>query len=88
MVYLGYINNTWVDYGRDCSHDNLVITEKDGTLKNKIYLNNFKNRKFKEIYSQYAYEGDTITDESDELVTLTGSKQVSTKIVITYQLIN
>lgn len=85
MAYLGYINNTWVDYGRDCS--GLAITEKDGTLKNKIYLNNFKNRKFKEIFSRYAYEGDTITDETDELVTLTGSKQVSTKIVITYQLI-
>ena len=44
--------------------------------------------KFKEIFTQYAYEGDTITDENDELVTLTGSKQVSTKIVITYQVIN
>ena len=62
--------------------------KKNGTLGNKIYLNNFKNRKFKEIFSKYAYEGDTITDEMDELVTLTGSKKVSTKIVITYQLMD
>lgn len=81
----GYINNTWVNYGLD--YNGLKITAKDGTQSNKIYLNNFKNRKFKEIFSQYAYEGDTITDEFDELVSLTGNKQISTKIVITYQLI-
>ena len=50
-------------------------------------LNLYENRKFKEIFTQYAYEGDTITDEEDELVTLTGSKQISTKIIIIYQLI-
>ena len=51
-------------------------------------LKTYKDRKFKEIFTQYAYEGDTITDENDELVTLTGSKQVSTKIIIIYQLLS
>lgn len=73
----GYINNTWVDY----------------TNNN---LNQYNERKFKEIFTQYAYEGDTRTENTynngteatDELITLTGTKQVSTKIVITYQLLN
>ena len=74
----GYINNTLVDYSKEF-----------GTTSNKKYisLNNYKDRKFKEIYTQYAYEGDTITDENDELVTLTGSKQIATKIIIIYQLL-
>ena len=48
-------------------------------------LNQYKNDKFKEIYTQYAYEGDTVQDENDDWVTLTGSKQVTTKIIIIYQ---
>jgi len=67
----GYIHNNLVDYTGD-----------------KRSLRSLKNQnitKFKEIFSQYAYEGDTITDENDELVSVTGSKQISTKIVITYQ---
>ena len=83
----GYINNTLVDYGRSCSGLAITSTPENGSKNDKIYLNNFKNRKFKEIFSQYAYEGDTVTDEFDELVSLTGTKQISTKIVITYQLI-
>ena len=50
-------------------------------------LKNYENEKFREIFTQYAYEGDTITDENDELVTLTGSKQIATKIIIIYQLL-
>ena len=74
----GYINNTFVDY----------------TNNN---LRQYGNRKFKEIFSQYAYEGDTLTEGtylspgeevSDDLITLTGTKQIATKIVITYQLLN
>ena len=46
---------------------------------------------FKEIFSQYNYEGDTIstyTEDGEVLETLTGTKQASSKIVITYQAIN
>lgn len=50
----GYIHDTWVDY----STNNLQVVSNNGT------------RRFKETYTQYAYEGDTITDENDELVTL------------------
>ena len=67
----GYIHNNLVDY----TGDNRSLR----SLKNQNIT------KFKEIFSQYAYEGDTITDENDELVSVTGSKQISTKIVITYQ---
>lgn len=50
-------------------------------------LEMYKDRKFKEIFSEYTYEGDTITsDDGDE--TLTGTMQTSAKIVITYQLID
>ena len=74
----GFINNTLVDYSK----------EFDGPSgKKKISLNNFKDREFNEVFTQYAYEGDTITDENDELVTLTGSKQIATKIIIIYQLL-
>lgn len=77
----GYINNTWVDYS--AKYNNIENSESEGY----IYLNYYKDRLFKETFSQYAYEGDTLTTEDDELETLTGSKQVSTKIVITYQLL-
>ena len=50
-------------------------------------MKDYKDKKFREIFTQYAYEGDTITDENDELVTLTGSKQIATKIIIIYQLL-
>ena len=70
----GYINNTWVDYSKQYSGK-------------YIYLNYYKNRLFKETFAQYAYEGDTLTTEDDELETLTGSQQISTKIIITYQLL-
>ena len=82
----GYINNTLVDYSKEFSSAGLSL----GTVTeaNKIYLNNFKDRKFKEIFTQYSYEGDTITDETNgEITTLTGSHQVSTKIIIIYQLL-
>ena len=52
-----------------------------------LSLNYYKDRLFKETFAQYAYEGDTLTTEDDELETLTGSHQVSTKIIITYQLL-
>ena len=69
----GYINNVLVDY----------------TSNN---LNNYKDEKFIEIFSQYSYEGDTLTVETNDdgvaYETLTGTKQASTKIVITYQLIS
>ena len=80
----GYINNVWVDYSISYSGYSLGNNLKES---NKIYLNNFENRKFKEIFSEYSYEGDTIEVEGDEYETLTGTKQTSTKIVITYQLL-
>ena len=49
-------------------------------------LKNYKDRRFKETFTQYAYEGDTISDE-EGIVSLTGSKQISTKIIIIYQLL-
>ena len=85
----GYINNTLIDYSKD--FDDLDFgpeSASKGTLDNKIYLNNFKNRTFKEVFTQYAYEGDTVTDITNgEITTLTGSQQISTKIVIIYQLL-
>lgn len=81
----GYINNTYVDYGQD--FNNLKISSIKGTNPAKIYLNNFKDRKFKETFSQYSYEGDTLTTEDDELISVTGTKQISTKIIITYELL-
>ena len=50
-------------------------------------LMKYENDSFKEIFSEYSYEGDTIEVEGDEYETLTGTKQTSTKIVITYQLL-
>lgn len=50
----GYIHDKWVDY----STNNLQTVSNNGA------------KRFKETYTQYAYEGDTITDENDELVTL------------------
>lgn len=71
----GYIDSTWVTYESN-------------------YLNMYKDKKFKETFVQYAYEGDTITESTydgenvtDELISLTGTHQISTKIVITYQLL-
>jgi len=52
-------------------------------------LKQYQTNQFKEIFTQYAYEGDTISDDSTgELVTLTGNKQISTKIIIIYQVIS
>ena len=50
------------------------------------YLRQYENRQFQEIFSEYTYEGDTITSEDGE-ETLTGTRQTSAKIVITYQLL-
>ena len=76
----GYINNTFVDYSQKIGPT--AATQK------YVYLNYYKDRKFKEIFTQYAYEGDTISDDSTgELITLTGSKQISTKIIIIYQVL-
>ena len=76
----GYINNTFVNYSKEYSGI------KNGEAKKYIYLNYFKDRLFKETFVQYAYEGDTLTTEDDELESLTGSKQIATKIIIIYQL--
>ena len=68
----GYINNTLVDY-----------TKYGHSLKD------YSDKKFKEVFTQYAYEGDTISDNTNgEITTLTGSKQISTKIIIIYQLVD
>ena len=81
----GYINNAWVDYSLKY---NYIKNDSAGKgLEKYIYLNYYKDRIFKETFSQYAYEGDTLTTEDDELETLTGSQQISTKIIITYQLL-
>ena len=50
------------------------------------YLRQYEDRQFQEIFSEYTYEGDTITSEDGE-ETLTGTRQTSAKIVITYQLL-
>jgi hypothetical protein len=86
--WLGSINKdakTRIDmyiYGGKGYINNVLVDYTDNNLMQ------YNDKYFKETYAQYAYEGDTITDENDELVTLTGSKQVSTKIVITYQILN
>ena len=84
----GYINNTYVDYGQVFDDKaSLDVSAVNNTDPTKIYLNNFKDRKFKETFSQYSYEGDTLTTEDDELISLTGTKQIATKIIITYELL-
>lgn len=69
----GYINNTYVDYSE--------------TADLKRSLSAYSGRRFQEIFSEYTYEGDTITSD-DGQETLTGTKQTSSKIVITYRLID
>lgn len=72
----------------------MFINGDSGYINNTFvdYSNNnllmYKDSRFKETFSQYAYEGDTIQDENDELVSLTGTKQISTKIIITYEELN
>ena len=74
------------------------VNELIKTLKAEIYtasiqlhkaqnLNYYKDRFFRETFTQYAYEGDTLSVEGDEMETLTGISQIATKIVITYQLL-
>lgn len=72
----------YISGGKGFIHNTLVDYSKEGHN-----LKDYKDKKFREIFTQYAYEGDTITDENDELVTLTGSKQIATKIIIIYQLL-
>lgn len=65
----GYINNVLVDY----------------TGNN---LKSHEGSKFKEIFTQYAYEGDTISsnpEDGGEIISLTGNKQIATKIIIIYK---
>lgn len=58
-------------------------TKVDYTQNN---LGNFKNSRFTETFSQYAYKGDTISvGEGDGVETITGNVQEKTKIVITYR---
>ena len=77
----GYINNVLVDYSKKYS--------VGGTNK-YIYLNYYEGKSFKEIFSIYTYEGDTLTvettDEGEAYETITGTQDTSSKIVITYQL--
>ena len=69
----------------------MYISGKSGYINNtwvdysSNYLNQYKNNQFREIFSQYTYEGDTVTSE-DGTETLTGTQQTSAKIVITYRL--
>ena len=63
--------------------NNTLVDFTDNNLKQ------YQTYQFKEVFTQYAYEGDTISDDSTgELVTLTGNKQISTKIIIIYQVIS
>ena len=87
----GYINNAYVDYSINYEQkiDNNKTHEygdSDGS-DGYIYLNYYKDRFFRETFTQYAYEGDTLSVEGDEMETLTGISQIATKIVITYQLL-
>lgn len=77
----GYINNAFVDYTLEYS------TLQNSESEKYVYLNYYKDRLFKETFVQYTYEGDTLSTDDDELLTLTGSKQISTKIIIIYQLL-
>lgn len=70
----------------------MYISGKKGFINNVLVdytsnnLLNYKDDKFKEMFTQYAYEGDTVSDETNgEITTLTGSKQIATKIVIIYK---
>ena len=69
----------------------MYISGKSGYINNTWVdyssnnLNSYKGSQFREIFSQYTYEGDTVTSE-DGTETLTGTQQTSAKIVITYRL--
>lgn len=72
----------------------MYVNNSSGYINN-VYINysttglkNYMNKKFREVFTQYAYEGDTISVEANgEITSLTGNKQVSTKIIIIYQII-
>lgn len=71
----------------------MYIAGKAGYINNAYVdyttnnLNQYVGRKFKEIFSEYTYEGDTLSVEGDDFESITGTQQVSTKIIITYQLL-
>lgn len=82
----GYINDTFVDY-----------TDEDGTpdteinslneIKDLLTLNDGTKYTYElvETFVEYVFSGDTITSE-DGTETITGDKQESSKIIITYTL--
>lgn len=74
----GYINNTFVDY-----------THVDGIIKNivdiKDWYDESENHIIEESFVEYNFSGDTITTE-DGTETITGDKQVESKIIIIYTL--
>ena len=73
----GYINNVLVDY----SETSLTkIFSKPGG-----FIANYGDGTFEESFVEYAYTGETISTE-DGLETITGSRQESSKIIITYKL--
>lgn len=68
----GYINNALVDY-----------TQENGLFSNGIE----KTTQFEEIFTEYQFSGQTISDEDGEYE-LIGDKRGSKKIVITYKIDN
>lgn len=52
--------------------------------RNNNLLKNFKDSKFSEEFTQYAYKGDTISSE-DGTETITGNVKAETKILIIYR---
>lgn len=71
----GYINNALIDYsGSSPTH----IFLHDGG-----FLENYKEKTFKEEFVEYQYSGETISVE-DGLETITGSSKEKNKILIIY----
>ena len=74
----------------------MYISGRTGYINNVLVdyssnnLQNYASSTFKEIFSIYTYEGDTLTvettDEGEAYETITGTQDTSSKIVITYQL--
>lgn len=75
----GYINDTYVDY-TDSSADIDSLTEL-----NQILQTNPDTLQLEESFVEYVFSGDTISTE-DGTETITGDKQESSKIIITYTL--
>ena len=78
----GYINNGLVDYSKDGP-----VFNADGGFLNYCKKSDSTSYTFEESFVEYAYKGETISTP-EGIETITGSTQESSKIIITYKLIN